>query len=144
MNSNDIINFLNNFAIDISKCMKSILIVGIGGFIGSIARFLIGNFVQDKSNYSFPIGTLVVNIIGCLLIGLFLGLSEKQNLISPELRLFLTIGFCGGFTTFSSFTNDNIQLINSGAILQVLIYTGLSVFVGIAATYLGYLIVRTA
>jgi CrcB protein len=122
--------------------MKSILLVGFGGFIGSIARYLTAAIIQDKSSSNFPIGTLMVNIVGCLLIGLFLGLSDKQNIISPELRLFLTIGFCGGFTTFSSFTNDNVQLINSGALLQVLLYTGLSVIVGIAATYIGYLVVK--
>lgn len=122
--------------------MRSILLVGFGGFIGSIARYLTAAVIQNKSTSAFPIGTLMVNIVGCLLIGLFLGLSEKQNIISPELRLFLTIGFCGGFTTFSSFTNDNVQLINSGALLQVLLYTGLSVIVGIAATYIGYLMVK--
>ncbi|NVO01687.1 MAG: fluoride efflux transporter CrcB [Bacteroidetes bacterium] len=122
--------------------MRSILLVGLGGFIGSIARYLIAAIIQNKSTSIFPIGTLMVNIVGCLLIGLFLGLSDKQNIISPELRLFLTIGFCGGFTTFSSFTNDNVQLINSGALLQVLLYTGLSVIVGIAATYIGFLIVK--
>jgi len=116
---------------------KLILIVGTGGFIGSVARFLGSRYITENFLSSFPFGTMTVNIIGCFLIGVFYGMSERGTLMSEEWRIFLTVGFCGGFTTFSSFASENLTLLRDGAFLYFLLYTGLSVFLGLAATFLG-------
>ena len=114
-----------------------ILIIGTGSFIGGVARFLTSRLIQNLTISSFPLGTFIVNITGCFLIGLFYGLSERGNIMNDELRIFLTVGLCGGFTTFSTFTNENVSLIRDGNFFHFLLYTGLSVFIGIVATYLG-------
>lgn len=117
--------------------LRMILIIGTGSFIGGVARFLTSRLIQNLTISSFPLGTFIVNITGCFLIGLFYGLSERGNIMNDELRIFLTVGLCGGFTTFSTFTNENVSLIRDGNFFHFLLYTGLSVFIGIAATYLG-------
>lgn len=122
--------------------LKIILLVGSGGFIGSVARYLGGKLISETHISSFPLGTLSVNIIGCFLIGLFYGLSERGNLANEEWRLFLAVGLCGGFTTFSSFSIENMTLLREGAFGYFLIYTGLSVFLGLAATFMGNLLVK--
>ncbi len=91
--------------------LKSVLIVGFGGFIGTVARFLISRYFQENVTSVFPWSTLVINIVGSLLIGLIYGISEKGDILSPEVRLFLTVGICGGFTTFSTFSNDAFLLV---------------------------------
>ncbi len=116
---------------------KLILLVGAGGFIGSVARFLGSRYITENFLSSFPFGTMTVNIIGCFLIGVFYGMSERGSLMSEEWRVFLTVGFCGGFTTFSSFASENLTLLRDGAFVYFLLYTGLSVFLGLAATFLG-------
>jgi len=85
-------------------------------------------------------GTLTVNVIGSFIIGFLVGISAKTDLISNDLRLFLMVGFCGGFTTFSSFTNENLMLIQNGQLLSVLLYTAGSIIFGFAAVYLGYVL----
>ena len=117
--------------------LRMILIIGTGSFIGGVARFLTSRLIQNLTISSFPLGTFIVNITGCFLIGLFYGLSERGNIMNDELRIFLTVGLCGGFTTFSTFTNENVSLIRDGNFFHFLLYTGLSVFIGIVATYLG-------
>jgi len=119
--------------------MKQILLVGIGGFIGSIARYFVLKLNLSWHFLSIPMGTLTVNIIGSFIIGFIVGVSAKSELITPGLRLFLMVGICGGFTTFSSFTLENMTLMQNGQFLSVLIYTGLSIFFGFLAVYLGYL-----
>ena len=116
---------------------KGVFIVGIGGFIGTVARYLLSQFIQKYFNTAFPLGTLIINILGCLIIGLLFGMFERGSLISSELRLFLTVGFCGGFTTFSTFSNDSVNLINDGELLYLMLYMGLSIFAGISFTFLG-------
>jgi len=117
--------------------VKSNLIAGIGGFIGTILRYLVSRLIQTHSMGLFPWATFTVNIAGCLLIGLFYGISEKGNLMSPNMRLFLTVGICGGFTTFSSFSTDAILLIQDKEWLRVSLYTSLSFFLGLVAVYAG-------
>ncbi|MEI6752046.1 MAG: fluoride efflux transporter CrcB [Paludibacter sp.] len=120
--------------------MKQLLIVGVGGFIGSIARFGVSKLNLYGNLLSIPMGTLTVNILGSFLIGIITGISEKSEIISPALRLFLMVGICGGFTTFSSFTNENLTLFQNGQLLSALVYTGLSIFLGFSAVYIGFLL----
>ncbi len=121
--------------------IRLIMIAGAGGFLGTVSRFLTSRYFQNLFLSSFPLGTFIVNITGCLLIGIFFGLSEKGNLLSPEWRMFLTVGFCGGFTTFSTFAGENIALLKDGNFFYFALYTGLSVFLGLMATFLGNSIV---
>ena len=119
---------------------KILFIIGTGSFLGGISRFLTSRLIQNTIISSFPYGTFVVNILGCFLIGLFYGLSERGTLMTSEWRMFLTVGFCGGFTTFSTFANENVALLKDGNIVSFALYTSLSVFLGILATYLGNII----
>lgn len=116
---------------------KEILLVGLGGGAGSIARFLCHRGVNAFYPHAFPFGTMVVNVAGCLLIGIIFGLFEKGTFIKPEWRLLLATGFCGGFTTFSAFAAENVQLLKDGRMLYFLIYTVASVVLGIVATFAG-------
>jgi CrcB protein len=120
--------------------LKNLLIIGSGGFIGSIARYLVSQLNLTVSFHSIPVGTLAVNVIGSFLIGFLTGIAEKSMLLSPEWRLFLMVGLCGGFTTFSTFTGENLMLTHNGQLLTVLLYTGLSIFLGFLAVYLGYVL----
>lgn len=122
--------------------IKTLLYIGTGGFLGSISRFLVSRMMQNNFPSVFPFGTLVVNITGCLLIGLIYGFSERSSLLTSGWKMFLAAGFCGGFTTFSTFANENLALLRDGDFFHFLIYTGLSVFLGIAATFLGVIITR--
>ena len=119
--------------------MKQLLIVGFGGFIGSVARYLVQKLNNNWSFLALPIGTLTVNILGSFIIGLLVGISSKNNTLPHYLQLFLMVGFCGGFTTFSAFTSENMTLIQNGQFLTVILYIGLSVCLGLAAVYTGYL-----
>lgn len=121
--------------------MKLILLIGSGSFIGGILRYLLSFFITSKSNSSFPFGTFAVNIIGCLLIGLVFAISEKIDL-AQEWRLFLATGILGGFTTFSAFSNESLTLLRDGQFLIAGLYISLSVFVGIAATFIGYALIK--
>jgi CrcB protein len=122
--------------------IKTLLLIGSGGFLGSISRFLTSRFLQNNFPSAFPLGTFVVNITGCLLIGIIYGFSEKSSLLTPGWKMFLTVGFCGGFTTFSAFANENLVLLRDGNFFHFFIYTGLSVFLGIAATFLGVVVTK--
>lgn len=119
--------------------LKTILLVALGGSIGSVARYFISKLSLYFTFMSIPFGTLTVNIIGSFVIGFLTGLSQKSTILTHEWRLFLMVGICGGFTTFSSFTNENLMLMHNGQFLSILVYTGLSVFLGFAAVYLGYI-----
>lgn len=122
--------------------VKSILIVGLGGFIGTVARFLISRYFQENVASVFPWGTFVVNIIGCLLIGLIYGISEKSEFINPEVRLFLTVGICGGFTTFSTLSNDAFLLLRQQEWIRFAFYTSFSFFLGLLAVYAGRITIK--
>jgi fluoride exporter len=122
--------------------IKTLLLIGTGGFLGSISRFLASRFVQNNIPTAFPFGTFFVNITGCLIIGLVYGFSEKSTLFSSGWKMFLTAGFCGGFTTFSTFANENLAMLRDGDFFHFMLYTGLSVFLGIGATFLGVLLTK--
>ena len=119
--------------------LKQLLLIGTGGFIGSVARFLVSRLNTRIDWLSIPIGTLTVNVLGSLLIGFLIGISEKSPILTFEWRMFLMVGLCGGFTTFSSFSGENLVLMKNGQILPLLLYTGLSIFLGFVAVYLGYI-----
>ena len=118
---------------------KQILLIGLGGFIGSIARFLVSKLNTRVEWFSIPVGTLVVNVAGSLLIGFLIGISEKSPILTVELRMFLMVGLCGGFTTFSSFTGEGLMMMRNGQFLPLLFYTGLSILLGFTAVYFGYI-----
>jgi len=117
--------------------LRTLLLIGLGGFLGSISRFLIALGLNRIFQSVLPIGTLAVNILGCLFIGIIYSLAEHKNMLSPELRIFLGVGFCGGFTTYSSFAFDKFSLIKTGDFLMLSVYVGASVFLGLIAVYLG-------
>ena len=119
--------------------LKNLLLIGAGGFIGSVARYLVSRLNTRVEWFAIPIGTLVVNVAGSLLIGFLIGISEKSPILTVEWRMFLMVGLCGGFTTFSSFSGENLMLLRNGQVLPLLLYTGLSIFLGFAAVYLGYI-----
>jgi fluoride exporter len=123
--------------------MKTILLIGAGGFIGSIARYLISRSIQLPSLTSFPLGTLTVNVIGSLLIGLLFGFSERGTLVDPQIRLFLVVGICGGFTTFSAFSAEGFYLLRNGQFYLYLIYALASVALSLLAVYLGYFVSKS-
>lgn len=122
--------------------LKNVLIIGMGGFIGTISRYLSTVYVHKWISISFPLGTFLVNILGCFLIGLFYGISEKSEFLTNEWRLFLTIGFCGGFTTFSTFANDNLMMVKDQQFLYMALYTVGSVALGLLMVYLGQLLIK--
>ncbi|HCT93977.1 MAG: camphor resistance protein CrcB [Bacteroidetes bacterium GWE2_39_28] len=117
--------------------LRTILFIGTGGFLGTVARFLISKFSQQMFQTTFPLGTMIVNLTGCFLLGVIYGLMERGEVFSSDVRLFLTVGFCGGFTTFSTFAFENANMLRDGNFTQVAFYTGISVLLGIAALIAG-------
>ena len=117
--------------------MKQLFLVFLGGGAGSILRFMITRLLNVSTG--IPFGTFAVNILGSLLIGLLFGLSMRQNLLSNSAMLLLATGFCGGFTTFSAFSYENLTLLKSGDYFQFFLYLGGSILAGIGAVYVGFL-----
>ena len=115
-----------------NKMLKEILIVGAGGGVGSIFRYLTALAFKTSA---FP-GTIFINVVGCFLIGIFVGL-ELRHFTDPNFKLFMIVGFCGGFTTFSAFSLENFHLLEKEKYLSVLLYISISVIAGLVATWLG-------
>lgn len=123
-----------------SAYFSQLMIVGAGGFIGSVLRFMIGGWAQRLAAAGvFPYGTLVVNVVGCLLIGFLGGVAEYRQALEPAQRLFLMIGVLGGFTTFSAFAFETIALMQDAQMFKAALNTGLQVIMGLTAAYVGYL-----
>lgn len=120
--------------------MKQVLLVFLGGGAGSVLRYLISRAMATPAG--FPLGTFSVNILGSLIIGLVMGLSLRNNLLSSNLILLLATGFCGGFTTFSAFALENQALLRSGHFLHFGIYAIGSVVLGVGAIFLGIYLSR--
>lgn len=120
--------------------LKTILLVGSGGFIGSVARFFVSKLNLSIQLYGIPAGTLLVNVSGSLLLGFLAGLTIRNIFLTQEWRLFLMVGICGGFTTFSTFTAENLQLVQNGQYSNALIYTMASLILGFAGVYLGFIL----
>lgn len=112
--------------------------IGAGSFVGGVLRYLLSRWVVHQVGGLFPWGTFVVNILGCFLVGLLYGLCERQLLLNPEWRLCLIVGFCGSFTTFSSFINEGTNLLVARQFPLVVLYMMLSLGLGLLATYLGF------
>lgn len=112
--------------------LRNILLVAIGGAIGSVCRYLLSGI----NVASWPWGTFAVNILGSLFIGLLVGLVSK-GIVSPEIKLLFVTGFCGGFTTFSTFANESFSMMKAGDALQMALYLAASVVIGILAVWLG-------
>ena len=122
--------------------LKLLLYIGTGGFLGSVSRFLVSRYVQQVFLSAFPYGTLIVNVLGCLLIGVLYGVFDRNSLVAPEWRMFLVAGFCGGFTTFSAFSIENVGLLRDGDYLYFFLYTSLSIILGLGATFSGIVITK--
>jgi CrcB protein len=121
--------------------MKYVLI-GIGGAIGAVGRYILQGLVYQFTGAFFPYGTLVVNVFGCFLIGLVMGLTEDRFLIDAQLRLFITVGILGGFTTFSSFGYETFAMLRDGEVLRASVNVIGSVIAGLAAVWLGFVAAR--
>ena len=117
--------------------MKNFLLVFLGGGLGSGLRYLVTAVMNQYSKF-LPFGTFAVNMLGCILIGLILGFAQKENTLTSNQTLLLATGFCGGFTTFSAFANENLELIKNGEIFNFSVYTIGSILVGVLAVFIGF------
>ncbi len=123
--------------------MVLVLLVGSGGALGAIARYLLSGWVQRLTEGSFfPYGTMAVNILGCLIIGVLTGLAESRGVLTPQSRAFLLIGVLGGFTTFSSFSYDTTSLIHTGEAFAAFANVALQIILGLGATWLSYNLIQ--
>ena len=119
--------------------IAQVLTVGLGGFVGVSARFMLGGLVHRLVAVgTFPLGTQVVNILGCLLVGFLGGLIEVQDVMGPAQRRFLMVGVLGGFTTFSAFAFETLNLVQSGDVARAMAYAGLQVILGLMVAWAGY------
>lgn len=117
--------------------LRDFLLVSMGSFLGGGSRFIVSKVIQAWAPLSFPLGTFAVNIVGCLIIGFLSGLHWPGGWMSPSMKLILTTGFCGGFTTFSTFMNESTALMRDGNYLYFALYIGLSVALGLIAVVAG-------
>jgi CrcB protein len=118
--------------------IKNLLLVMLGGGFGSVARYLLSYYFTKNNSSNFPWATFIANSLGCLIIGLLFGYIQKNNLQNETFKLLLITGFCGGFTTFSTFSLENIQFIQNQNYNLAIIYTLTSLFVGFLAVIIGY------
>lgn len=118
------------------------MLIGAGGFLGSVMRYGSNQMMVKLFDSTHPIGTFFVNIAGSFLIGLVLGMFEKGAMMSMNWKLFLAVGFCGGFTTFSAFALENMNFLQSQQFMLSFLYVGLSLILGLAAVYFGFWIAK--
>jgi fluoride exporter len=116
--------------------------IAAGSAIGGVSRYLLGGFLQRQTGGTFPIGTLVINISGSFLLGLILRYAVETPTLTPEARAFLTVGFCGGYTTFSTFSYETVALMEDGQWPRAALYVALSVGVSVLAAFLGFAAAR--
>ena len=118
--------------------MKLLWYVALGSALGGVARFALGGFIQQRAGADFPMGTLVINITGSFFLGVFMRYAMQSDAVGPEVRLFLTTGFCGGYTTFSTFTYETAQLMEDGEYGRAALYVGASIGVALVGMFLGF------
>ncbi len=118
--------------------LRNLIYIAIGGAAGSVLRYLIQTSIHKNFPNAYPYGTFLVNALGCFLVGFLISWASKEKLISEQLQLLLIVGFCGGFTTFSTFAQEGNTLLTQGKAGSAFIYIGLSVAVGMALAYLGF------
>ncbi len=124
--------------------MLTILYVGIGSALGGVSRYVIGFAVQQRFGSGFPVGTLLINVTGSFVIGFLLRAAFAGTQISPETRAFLATGFCGGYTTFSTFSYDTATLIEGGEYSRAALYIVLSVVLSLVAVFAGFALAQSA
>jgi fluoride exporter len=117
--------------------MRELVLIFLGGGIGSVMRFSLGKWISSFHSHHFPYGTLFVNVLACFVLGTLVGVADHKQIISPNARLFWTVGFCGGFSTFSTFSSETLTLIQTGFQFSGLVYVLASLLLCLAATYLG-------
>ena len=122
--------------------IKAMLIAGCGGFIGTCLRFLTGKLCAHLSHGAFPWGTFVVNVVGSFIIGLLFGLAEEKGLLSSQMSLLLITGFCGGFTTFSTFSKEALTMLQCSNYFGFASYLIISILAGIGLVALGYVLTK--
>jgi CrcB protein len=120
--------------------MQSFLVVFLGGGLGSVIRFSLNKWISSLHTQHFPWGTLTVNVAACLIVGIVVGWADHKQIVSPSLRLFWTIGFCGGFSTFSTFSIETLELIQNRFTASSLVYMIASLSLCVGATYGGLLL----
>lgn len=134
---------MQNHVIGKMNTLRIIILIGLGGGIGSISRYLTTLCVQKYYAGIFPLATLILNMLGCLLIGVLLGCLERYQCSNQtDLKFLFITGFCGGYTTFSAFAFENVTLLQSDHAAYAFAYIGLSVMVGLAATWAGLSLVK--
>jgi fluoride exporter len=119
-----------------------LLYIAIGSALGGVSRYLFGGFVQRLVDTTFPAGTLVINITGSFLLGLILRYAVETPTLTPEVRAFLTVGFCGGYTTFSTFSYETLELLRDGEWMRASVYVAASVLLSLLGTFIGFALAR--
>lgn len=117
--------------------MKEAALIFLGGGAGSVLRFYIGRWTNQVYPLSFPMGTLAANVLACLTLGIIIGLADQKNAMSADARLFWTVGFCGGFSTFSTFSQETLNLLQAGLTFVLALYAAASLVVCVAAVCAG-------
>ena len=116
--------------------------IAVGSAIGGVSRYLVGGLTQRVMGGTFPVGTLLINVTGSFLLGLILRYGVETATLTPEVRAFMTIGFCGGYTTFSTFSYETVALAEDGQWTRAALYVALSVGLSLVATFLGFATAR--
>jgi CrcB protein len=116
--------------------------IALGSALGGVARYLLGGLIQRATEGTFPLGTLVINVTGSFLLGLLYRYAAESAAVTPEVRAMLTIGICGGYTTFSTFSYESVRLLEDGEYTRALAYVGLSVVLSVGGAILGITVGR--
>ena len=122
--------------------MKALLLIFAGGGLGSVVRFLLGRWVAGLHQLNFPFGTLVVNVVACFILGVIVGMADHKQMLSGDMRVFWAVGFCGGFSTFSTFSYETLLLIQQPNVVSGLLYVVVSVSLCVGATVVGVMVGR--
>ena len=122
--------------------LQNVILIFVGGGLGSVSRYFTGFYISKFWQNPFPFGTFTANVLGCFLIGLIYGFSEKSESLNPQWRFFLATGFCGGYTTFSTFAFENLKLLQNNQVGLFFAYSLLSFVVGLVAVWFGMSLVK--